>query len=235
MLVKEISTMVVLRSVCVLLAAVGASAFAPNSPKTFLAKESFAPLELSDSPFSEAVDEYASWQPKLAELGWGPSVQAEKWNGRHAMFGWVFICASAYAKGHGLIPNAEMALDLKEWGTLATISGKSTITNERAIILMANVHCFMVGLAATIAPNDYMDPLLLDPNDASPSKGAAKAMAKQEGYGFLPAIKFGLTDEAEMINGRLAMLGITTVLGASAITGKSVLDVVNEWVGGAYY
>ena len=224
-----------LRLVSLLLVAAGASAFAPQAPKTFLAKETFAPLELSDSPFAEAVEEYASWQPKLAERGWGPSVQAEKWNGRHAMFGFFFLCATAYAKGHGLIPNPEMALDLKEWGTLATISGKSTITNERAIILMANVHCFMVGLAATIAPNDYMDPLLLDPNDPTPSKGDAKAMSKQEGYGFLPAIKFGLTDEAEIINGRLAMLGITTVLGASAITGKSVLDVINEWVGGAYY
>jgi hypothetical protein len=224
-----------LRTVSLLLAAAGASAFAPQVPKTFIAKESFAPLDLSDSPFNEAVEEYGSWQPKFAAWGWGPSVQAEKWNGRHAMFGWVFICASAYAKGHGLIPNADMALDLKEWGTLATISGKNTISNERAIILIANVHCFMVGLMATIAPNDYMDPLLLDPSDPAPSKGTARAMSKQEGYGFLPAIKFGITDEAEILNGRLAMLGISTVLGASAITGKSVLDIVNEWVGGAYY
>jgi hypothetical protein len=31
------------------------------------------------------------------------------------------------------------------------------------------------------------------------------------------------------------MLGISTVVGASFITGKPILDIVNEWVGGAYY
>jgi hypothetical protein len=222
-----------LRILCLLLAASRAAAFAPHAPKTFLVKESFDPLAMSDSPFDEAVAEYNSWQPKFAEGGWGPSVQAEKWNGRHAMAGWVVLCATAYAKGHGLIPNAEVPLSLAEWGTIATISGKSTITNERAIIFIANVHLFLVGLAATIAPNDYMDPLLMDPSDSS-SKTLQNAKSV-EPYGFLPQPKVGLTNEAEMINGRLAMLGISTVVGASFITGKPILDIVNEWVGGAYY
>eukprot|EP00590_Aulacoseira_subarctica_P001701 CAMPEP_0172423136 /NCGR_PEP_ID=MMETSP1064-20121228/13379_1 /TAXON_ID=202472 /ORGANISM="Aulacoseira subarctica , Strain CCAP 1002/5" /LENGTH=225 /DNA_ID=CAMNT_0013164321 /DNA_START=81 /DNA_END=758 /DNA_ORIENTATION=+ len=221
------------RILCFLLAVARAAAFAPQAPKTFLAKESFDPFAMSSSPFDEAVAEYNSWQPKFAEWGWGPSVQAEKWNGRHAMAGWVIICASAYAKGHGLIPNADVPLSLAEWGTLATISGKNTITTERAVIFIANLHLFFVSLAATVAPNDYMDPLLLDPNDSSTKTiQSAKAV---EAYGFLPQPKFGLTNEAEMINGRLAMVGISTVVGASFFTGRDIIDIVNEWVGGAYF
>ena len=90
--------------------------------------------------------------PEFAKYGWGPSVHAEKWNGRHAMFGWVFICATAYAKGHGLIPDPEATLNLKQWGTLATISGKNTITNERAIILIANVHFLFLSVCAALCP-----------------------------------------------------------------------------------
>ena len=140
------------------------------------------------------------------------------------MFGWVVLCATAYAKGHNLIPDADMALDLKEWGTLATISGKTSITNERAIILIANVHAFMVGLASTIAPLPFGDKLLLEEGEAD-----------AQPYGVMPAFKLGITPEAEMFNGRLAMMGITAVIATSFFEGKPILDVVNEWVGGAYY
>jgi hypothetical protein len=153
----------------------------------------------------------------FAKWGWGPSVQAEKWNGRHAMFGWFFICATAYCKGHGLIPDPDMLLDFKEWGTLATISGKDTISNERALILIANAHFFGVSLMATIAPLPFSDPLLLDPNN--PNYDAAVERNKN-GFGYLPAFKFGLTEEAEIINGRLAMVGITSLIFYTAVSGK---------------
>jgi len=155
-----------LRTLAALALAGSASAFAPNAP---LATKTVAPVSESSlnvfnpSTFNNAMADWEAEYPQFAKWGWGPSVQAEKWNGRHAMFGWVFICATAYAKGHGLIPDADVPLDLKEWGTLATISGKNTITHERAIILIANVHCFMVGLMATICPTGFSDPLLLDP------------------------------------------------------------------------
>ena len=45
--------------------------------------------------------------------GWGPTTKAERWNGRHAMFGWIALLATGYAKGHGLIPNGDVPLDLK--------------------------------------------------------------------------------------------------------------------------
>ena len=33
--------------------------------------------------------------PGFAAKGWGPSAKAERWNGRHAMFGWAFIIGKA--------------------------------------------------------------------------------------------------------------------------------------------
>jgi hypothetical protein len=182
--------------------------------------------------YDDAIKDWETQFPQFSKWGWGPSVQAEKWNGRHAMFGWLFICATAYAKGHGWIPDPDMPLDLKEWGTLAIISGKTMITNERAIILIANVHFFAVSLLATICPLPFTDPLLLDP--ASPQYERSAERNKNP-YGYLPAFKFGLTDEAEIINGRLAMLGIAALVFATALEQKPMLDIVNEWVGGRYY
>lgn len=182
--------------------------------------------------YEEAQADWEKQFPEFAKYGWGPSVQAEKWNGRHAMFGWFFICATAFCKGHGLIPDPDMALNLKEWGTLATISGKDTITNERAVILMANAHFFGVSLMATICPPVFGDGLLVDENHPNYD---AMVERNKSGFGYLPEMKFGLTEEAEILNGRLAMLGLTMLIGATATTGKDMLDIVNEWVGGAYY
>jgi len=182
------------------------------------------------SVWDDATAQWNDEHKELAKWGWGPSVQAEKWNGRHAMFGWFFICATAYAKGHGMIPNPEMALDLKEWGTLATISGKNTITNERAVILLANAHFFAVGLMATICPTAFWDPLLVDPNH--PRFEELKA---QEPHGYFPEFSPGINEATEAIHGRLAMVGLIALAGASAIESKPMLDVVNEWVGGLYF
>jgi Chlorophyll A-B binding protein len=180
--------------------------------------------------FDDAVVDWNKQFPDFAKWGFGPSVQAEKWNGRHAMFGWFFICATAYFKGHGLIPDADQLLDLKEWGTLAIISGKTTITNERAIILVANIHFFALSLMAAFSPLPFADSLTLDPNDPSYER-----MAARKPFGYLPALKFGLTEEAEILNGRLAMLGLFALIFATAVEQKPMLDIVNEWVGGAYY
>eukprot|EP00558_Chaetoceros_sp_UNC1202_P004879 CAMPEP_0197246506 /NCGR_PEP_ID=MMETSP1429-20130617/14227_1 /TAXON_ID=49237 /ORGANISM="Chaetoceros sp., Strain UNC1202" /LENGTH=219 /DNA_ID=CAMNT_0042707179 /DNA_START=13 /DNA_END=672 /DNA_ORIENTATION=+ len=210
----------------IVLGAASATAFAPSTP---LSVRTAVPVvsETSLHGFDKAMADWEAEYPQFAEWGWGPSVQAEKWNGRHAMFGWVLICATAYAKGHGLIPNADVPLDLKEWGTLATISGKNTLTNERAVVLIANVHCFMVGLAATICPLPFSDPLLLDPNDPEHKS--------TEPFGVLPAMNTGVTQEAEIMNGRMAMMGLITVTATAFLENKPILDVVNEWVGGAYY
>mmetsp|Transcript_27585 Transcript_27585/g.57738 ORF Transcript_27585/g.57738 Transcript_27585/m.57738 type:complete len:218 (-) Transcript_27585:260-913(-) len=217
--------MAILKKIIVLLLVGAASAFTP------LSKAATKPVTVKSSNLSDPgiyEDAVADWEkqfPQFSKWGWGPSVQAEKWNGRHAMFGWFFICATAYCKGHGLIPDPEMALDLKQWGTLATISGKTTITNERAIILIANAHFFAVSLMAAFCPLPFGDPLLVDPSEKSDN----------DGYGYMPALKFGLTEESEIINGRLAMLGLSALLVDTAVEGKDILDIVNSWVGGAYY
>jgi hypothetical protein len=182
--------------------------------------------------YEEAQKDWEDQFKPLAKYGWGPSVQAEKWNGRHAMFGWLFICATAYCKGHGLIPGGDVLLDLKQWGTLATISGTGTISMERAIILIANVHFFGISLMATICPPSFGDSLLLDPNHPNYDKMVER---NNKPFGFLPAFKAGLTEEAEIINGRLAMVGIISLVTATAIFDKPMLDIVNDWVGGAYY
>jgi len=210
------------------------SAFSPNKPTTSVKPSSS--LDVASPEVYEAYEEaQARWAEEfapLAKYGWGPTVHAEKWNGRHAMFGMFFICATAYAKGHGLIPNMDAPLNLKEWGTLATITGKGTITNGRAVILIANAHFFAVSLMATICPSPFGDSLLLDPDDESYEKSMAR---NSQPFGYLPDFKTGLTEEAEIINGRLAMLGIITIIGASCIEQKSIIDVVNEWTGGFYF
>lgn len=61
--------------------------------------------KLSMSVFDKAVDDWASQYPAAYSVGWGPTTKAERWNGRHAMFGWVALITTAYAKGHGLIPD----------------------------------------------------------------------------------------------------------------------------------
>jgi len=209
----------------------GASAFAPSKPATSLKTSSNLNIA-NPEVYEEAQARWAEEFPPLAKWGWGPSVHAEKWNGRHAMFGWVFICATAYAKGHGLIPNMDVPLDLKEWGTLATITGKGTITQGRAIILAANMHFFAISLMATICPLPFGDFLLLDPDDESYAKSIER---NGKPFGYLPDFKTGLTEEAEIINGRLAMFGLIALMFATAVEQKPMLDIVNEWTGSFYF
>lgn len=199
----------------------GASAFVSHQPLRAMTAPRTRAAPVSMSVFTNAMEKFKNEYPEFAAKGWGPSAKAERWNGRHAMFGWFFIICTGYAQAHGLIPNADQPLDLKEWGTLATISGKSTITNERAVILIANVHAFMVGICATVAPLGYMDKLLLDDGEVD-----------EEPAGVFPRFSTGLTKDAELMNGRMAMMGLITATGYSLISGMSFMEVVNYWLGG---
>lgn len=223
-----------LRTITALALCTGATAFAPSTPATRVSRPATA---VASSVFDDAVSEWSEEYPDFAKWGWGPSVQAEIWNGRHAMFGWVVMCTCAYAKGHNLFPDGDAPLDYKKWGTLATLyeqggGGKVTITNERAIILIANVHAFMVGIFATIAPLPFSDTLLLDPNH--PMYEWQMERNSKLGGVIPPLNKMGVTPEAELYNGRMAMMGIITLFGYSAIQGQSMIDTINEWVGGLY-
>lgn len=182
------------------------------------------PTRIDPQFYEDFVGDWEKQFPQFAKYGWGFSTQAEKWNGRHAMFGWFVICACAYAKGHGLLPDPEATLDLKTWGTLATITGKDTISAERATVLMANMHFFAASLAATFAPPAFMDKLFLAPDEAA-----------APGYGYMPEIKPGINETTEMLHGRFAMVGLTALVFATVIENKSMIDIVNDWVGGLYF
>ena len=148
------------------------------------------------------------------------TTNAERWNGRHAMFGMFFMAFTAYLKGHGLIPDADKVLDPATWGPLAYGGFGTQITNERAIILIAHVHVLFVSIMAAFSPMAFQDTLVKD-----------KGYTPEPAAGLIPAFKTGLTPEAELINGRLAMFGLMAVTTASLSTGTPVLDVINIGLG----
>ena len=198
------------------------------------------------SVFDKAVKDWAAEYPAIYNVGWGPTTKAERWNGRHAMFGWVALLVTGYCKGHGLIPNPETALDLKEWGTLAYLYGGS-ISNERAIIIVGkcislhlrtiafrckpqkllaistsgHLHLLLFSVCAAVAPLSFQDKLYLE-----------KGEEHEAASGLFPKYKHGLTLEAEILNGRLAMLGLTVLLASSITTQQPILDTINKGLGG---
>ena len=99
--------------------------------------------------------------PWLAKYGFGPSVKAERWNGRHAMFGWFFILLTGFADAHGLIPNAGTPLKYAEWGALTQLGFNEYISNQRAIIMIAHIHALGVSMAAAFGPQVLGDTLTL--------------------------------------------------------------------------
>ena len=161
--------------------------------------------------------------PWLAKYGFGPTVKAERWNGRHAMFGWLAIIATGYAKAHGFFPAPEQSLTYAQWGGLAQLGFNQYISNERAIIMIAHVHALGVSAAAAFGPQVLGDTLtLLDGEE------------DEEAYGLFPPFKgqTGLTPAAEMYNGRMAMMGLIAIVSASMASGKDILEVVDIGLGG---
>jgi hypothetical protein len=119
-----------------------------------------------------------------------------------------------------LIPNAEAPLDVSEWGTLAYVYGGS-ISNERAAILIGHFHLLMMSLCAAVAPLSFQDKLYIAP-DETPEPAS----------GMMPQLRPGLSLEAEMLNGRLAMLGLTVLVLYSAMNNMPILQVLDGALGG---
>merc|ERR1712050_606493 len=111
--------------------------------------------------FDQGMNQFAADFPWLAKNGFGPSVKAERWNGRHAMFGWFMILLSGYMKSHGLFPSADTTLAYKDWGGLAQIGFGQYISNERAIIMIAHIHALAVSACAAWGPQILGDSLTL--------------------------------------------------------------------------
>jgi len=173
--------------------------------------------------FEQGMSNFKAEYPWLAKYGFGPSVKAERWNGRHAMFGWFAICATAYAKSHGWFPNADVALKYTEWGGLAQMGFGQYISNERAIIMMAHVHALGVSAAAAFGPQVLGDTLTLLDGEVD-----------EEPYGVFIPLETGLTPAAEMMNGRMAMIGLIFLVSSSMVSGMDILDIVNIGIGGLY-
>jgi len=112
----------------------------------------YSGIVMAQNPMSNAVAEFAKGNPELASRGIGVTTNAERWNGRHAMFGMFFMTFCAYLKGHGLIPDADKLLDPAQWGPLVYGGFGTQITNERAIILIAHIHVLFVSVICAFAP-----------------------------------------------------------------------------------
>merc|ERR1719197_344871 len=173
--------------------------------------------------YDKSMDGFKNDFPWLAKYGFGPSVKSERWNGRHAMFGWAAIIATAVCKKYGVFPDPAVALQYKDWGALTQMGFGQYISNERASIMIAHIHALGVSMAAAFGPQVLGDTLtLLDGEE------------DEEPYGIIIPIRgnYGLTPAAEMINGRLAMLGLVVVVFSSFASGKDILDIVDVGVGG---
>merc|ERR1719198_637586 len=139
------------------------------------------------SVFDKGMSQFAADYPWLAKYGFGPTVKAERWNGRHAMFGWLAIFATGYADAHGLFPNGATALTYKEWGALTQLGFGQYISNERAIIMIAHIHALAVSAMAAYGPQVLGDSLTLLDGEAD-----------EEPYGLFPPLmgQGGLTPAA---------------------------------------
>ena len=173
--------------------------------------------------FDDGMSNFKADYPWMAKYGFGPTVKAERWNGRHAMFGWLMIIATGYAKAHGFFPDAAQALTYEKWGALTQMGFGEYISNERAIIMIAHVHALGVSMAAAFGPQVLGDTLTLLDGEAD-----------EEPYGLFPPFngQTGLTPAAEMYNGRMAMMGLIAVITASLASGKDILEVVDLGLGG---
>merc|ERR1719482_1128074 len=175
------------------------------------------------SSFDKMMASFKTDYPWLAKYGFGLSVKSERWNGRHAMFGWAAIIATAVAKKYGVFPDPAKALAYKDWGALTQMGFGQYISNERATIMIAHIHALGVSMAAAFGPQVLGDTLTLNDGEED-----------EEPYGIIVPIRgnYGLTPAAEMINGRIAMLGIVVVVFSSFASGKDILELVDIGVGG---
>lgn len=184
------------------------------------------------STFEKAQYRFSKIAPLPFAAGFGPTAKAERWNGRHAMAGWVCLLATGYAQSHGLFP--EGGLDYKQWGTWVIVNsdgagGFNTISAERAYIFLAHIHLLAVGVFATFSQFSGAGGVALPTYDTLLLQNGEK---DEPAAGLIPPLRAGLNKDAEMLNGRLAMLGLIVVVMTSLINGTDVLTTIDQGLGG---
>ena len=146
------------RTVAALALVAGASALVAPVSKVSKVVEKYTDSTLKSSPggfMEQGTEMFQEQFPEFNSYGWGVSVKAERWNGRHAMFGWMAIILTGYAKGHGFFPDPTVALKYDQWGALTQMGFGEYISNERAIIMIAHIHALAVSAAAAWGPRSW--------------------------------------------------------------------------------
>ena len=90
--------------------------------------------------------------------------------------------------------------------------------------LVGHLHLLLFSVCAAVAPLSFQDKLYLESGEEH-----------EPASGLIPKIVPGLTPQAEILNGRLAMLGLTVLLAQTTITQTPILDVINTGLGGLLF
>lgn len=83
---------------------------------------------------------------------------------------------------------------------------------------------YYFSICAAVAPLSFQDKLYLQ-----------KGEEHEPAAGLIPSAQPGLTKSAELINGRLAMLGLVALLTVSIVNQTPILDTINQGLGGLLF
>ena len=101
---------------------------------------------------------------------------------------------------------------------------KTSYSSTSSIVHVGHLHLLLFSVCAAVAPLSFQDKLYLESGEEH-----------EPASGLIPKIVPGLTPQAEILNGRLAMLGLTVLLAQTTITQTPILDVINTGLGGLLF
>lgn len=99
-----------------------------------------------------------------------------------------------------------------------------THENSSNNFIIGHLHLLLFSVCAAVAPLSFQDKLYLESGEEH-----------EPASGLIPKIVPGLTPQAEILNGRLAMLGLTALIAQTTITQTPILDTINTGLGGLLF